>query len=55
MSTTDLAGPAGGADSGEPEASLREERALYKDLVEAQPRGIYRFRVLSSPPAEPET
>lgn len=55
MPTTDPAGPAGGAESVEPEASLREERALYKDLVEAQPRGIYRLRVLSSPPAEPET
>lgn len=28
----------------EGESVLREERALYRDLVEAQPRGIYRIR-----------
>lgn len=28
----------------ESESVLREERALYRDLVEAQPRGIYRIR-----------
>jgi len=28
----------------EAESVLREERALYRDLVEAQPRGIYRVR-----------
>ena len=53
MPMTDPDGPAGGAHTGEPEESLREERALYKDLVEAQPRGIYRLRVLSSPPVQP--
>jgi PAS domain S-box-containing protein len=55
MPTTDPDGPAGGVHTGEAEESLREERALYKDLVEAQPRGIYRLRVLASPPAEPES
>ena len=53
MPLTDPDGPADGAHPGEADASLREERALYKDLVEAQPRGIYRIRVLSSPPLEP--
>ena len=55
MPTTDPDGPAGGVHTGGAEESLREERALYKDLVEAQPRGIYRLRVLASPPAEPES
>jgi len=38
----------------EAESVLREERALYKDLVEAQPRGIYRIRSLPPGAAVPE-
>ncbi len=32
----------------ETERVLREERALYRDLVEAQPRGVYRIRSLAA-------
>ena len=55
MPMTDPDGPAGEAHAAEAEESLREERALYRDLVEAKPRGIHRLRVLSSPPVEPGT
>lgn len=53
MPMRDPDGPTGEVRPGEAEASLREERSLYRDLVEAQPRGIYRLRVLSSPPVAP--
>lgn len=45
---TDLGQATGSASREETESVLREERALYRDLVEAQPRGIYRVR--SFPP-----
>jgi PAS domain S-box-containing protein len=44
-----------GSDSPEEnESLLREERALYRDLVEAQPRGIYRIRSFASEAEAPE-
>jgi len=49
---TDLGQATGSASREETESVLREERALYRDLVEAQPRGIYRVR---SSPAEGDT
>ncbi len=45
---TDLGQASGAGSREEADRVLREERALYKDLVEAQPRGIYRIR--SFPP-----
>ncbi|MHB8798401.1 MAG: PAS domain-containing sensor histidine kinase [Thermoanaerobaculia bacterium] len=41
---TDLGRTTGNDSPEETESLLREERALYRDLVEAQPRGIYRIR-----------
>ena len=41
---TDLGQTSGSGSREETERVLREERALYRDLVEAQPRGIYRIR-----------
>lgn len=44
-----------GSDSPEENDSLlREERALYRDLVEAQPRGVYRIRSFAADVESPE-
>lgn len=43
---TDFGRAPGDGSREEAESVLREERALYRDLVEAQPRGIYRIRSL---------
>ncbi|MBK9373099.1 MAG: PAS domain S-box protein [Holophagales bacterium] len=44
----------GRVPEGEAERILREQKAFYKDLVEAQPRGIYRLRVRPLPPLAPQ-
>jgi PAS domain S-box-containing protein len=51
---TDLGRTAGDDSPEEAESLLREERALYRDLVEAQPRGVYRIRSFGPEAEVPE-
>ena len=51
---TDLGRATGNDSPLETESLLREERALYRDLVEAQPRGIYRIRSIAPGAEAPE-
>jgi len=51
---TELGQASGAGSREEAERVLREERALYRDLVEAQPRGIYRIRSLPPGAEVPE-